>query len=176
MKKKHELHLSRLFCCNHTCYCIGMVSVTSASRYITSTSRYHPRYQSRSSMYIRCLIPRNFAESTEPVPIVTMPVHNMHTQDASGHRWILFCKILMKKDNKSRFKHFYLLPECAGPGTQDVWSAPVWFSLNNILFRNYIAWVNNTLLYMSTWQDLITSITAYSNHLLHTMSNEYRAD
>ena len=30
-----------------------MVSVTSASRYITSASRYHPRYQSRSSMYIR---------------------------------------------------------------------------------------------------------------------------
>ena len=39
-----------------------MVSVTSASRYITSVSRYHPRYQSRSSMYIRGLIPQNFAE------------------------------------------------------------------------------------------------------------------
>ena len=45
-----------------------MVSVTSASRYITSTSRYHPRYQSRSSMYIRGLIPRNFAEMAEVVP------------------------------------------------------------------------------------------------------------
>ena len=65
----------------------------------------------------------------------------------------------------------------------DIWqNLPVIFkrmcyvSLNNILFRNYIAWVNNTLLYMSTWQDLITSITAYSNHLLHTMSNVYGAD
>ena len=39
---------NRLFCCNHTCYCVGIVSVTSASR-----------YQSRSSMCIRGLIPRN---------------------------------------------------------------------------------------------------------------------
>ena len=40
-----------------------------ASRYITSASRYHPRYQSRSSMYIRGLIPWNFAELAEAVPI-----------------------------------------------------------------------------------------------------------
>ena len=30
---------------------VNMVSVTSASSYITSASRYHRRYQSRSSMY-----------------------------------------------------------------------------------------------------------------------------
>ena len=24
--KKHKLHLSPLFCCNHTCYCVNMVS------------------------------------------------------------------------------------------------------------------------------------------------------
>ena len=53
-----KLHLSRLFCCNHTCHCVNMVSVTSASRYITSASRYHPRYQSISSIYIRGLIPQ----------------------------------------------------------------------------------------------------------------------
>ena len=58
--KKHKLHLSRFFSCNHTYYCVNEVSVSSASRYITSASRYHPRYQSRSSMYIRGLIPRNF--------------------------------------------------------------------------------------------------------------------
>ena len=46
-----------------------MVSVTSTSRYITSASRYHSRYRSRSSMYIRGLIPRNFAELDEAVPI-----------------------------------------------------------------------------------------------------------
>ena len=46
-----------------------MVSVTSASRYITSASGYRPRYQSRSLMYIRGLIPRNFAELAEAVPI-----------------------------------------------------------------------------------------------------------
>ena len=46
-----------------------MVSVTSALRYITSASSYHLCYQSRSSMYIRGLIPRNFAELAEAVPI-----------------------------------------------------------------------------------------------------------
>ena len=37
--------------------------------YVTSASRYHQRYQSRSSMYIRGLIPRNFAELAEAVLI-----------------------------------------------------------------------------------------------------------
>ena len=46
-----------------------MVSVTSASYYIMSASSYHPLIQSRSSMYIRGLIPRNFAELAEEVPI-----------------------------------------------------------------------------------------------------------
>ena len=37
--KKHKLHLSRFFCCNHTCCCVNMVSLmTSASRYKTSAS------------------------------------------------------------------------------------------------------------------------------------------
>ena len=45
-----------------------MVSVTSASRYMTSASRNHPRYQSRSSMYIRSLIPRSSADLAEAVP------------------------------------------------------------------------------------------------------------
>ena len=58
--KKHKLHLSCLFCCNHTCYCVNMVSMTSASHYITSASCYHPRYQSRSQMYICGMIPRNW--------------------------------------------------------------------------------------------------------------------
>ena len=40
-----------------------MVSVMSASRYIS------PAYQSIYSMYIRGLIPRNFAELAEAVPI-----------------------------------------------------------------------------------------------------------
>ena len=34
---------NRLFCCNHTCYCVGMGSVTSVSRYVTSASRYQIR-------------------------------------------------------------------------------------------------------------------------------------
>ena len=53
------------FCCNDTCYCVFIVSVTSASRYVTPTSRY----QSRSSMYIRGLIPRNYTELAETVTI-----------------------------------------------------------------------------------------------------------
>ena len=53
-----------------------MISVTSASRYITSALWYHPRYQSRSSMFIRGLIPRNFAELAEAVPIETTWAHS----------------------------------------------------------------------------------------------------
>ena len=56
---------NRLICCNHTCNCISMVYVTSASRYVELASRY----QSRSSMYIRGLIPRNSVELAEAVPI-----------------------------------------------------------------------------------------------------------
>ena len=60
--KKHKLHYNHLFCCNHTC--CGMVSVALAFRYLTSASCY----QSRSTMYIRGLIPRNFTELAEAVP------------------------------------------------------------------------------------------------------------
>ena len=69
LKQKHKFQLSRLFCYNHTCYCVNMVSVTSASSYITPASWYHPCYQSRFSMYIRGLIPRNFEELAEAVSI-----------------------------------------------------------------------------------------------------------
>ena len=82
---KKKLHLSRLFCCSHTCYCVNLVSVTSTSRYITSASRYHPRYHSRSSMYIRGLIPRNFAELAEAVPIdCDSSVHMAHMLSQTG--------------------------------------------------------------------------------------------
>ena len=67
--KNQELHLSRLFCCNHTCYCVNMVSVTVAALNVTSATRYHTRYQSRSSMYIHSLIPGFFAELAEAVLI-----------------------------------------------------------------------------------------------------------
>ena len=36
---------------------------------VTSALRYHPCYQSRSSMYIRGLNPWNLAESAKAVPI-----------------------------------------------------------------------------------------------------------
>ena len=55
-----------------------MVSVRTASRNITSASCYHPRYQSRSSMYIIGLIPWNFAELAEAVPIAMLPHMGLH--------------------------------------------------------------------------------------------------
>ena len=67
--EKLKLHLSHLFCCSHACYFVNMVSATSVSRNITPASRYHPRYQSRSSMYIRGLTPQNLAELAKAVPI-----------------------------------------------------------------------------------------------------------
>ena len=54
LKKNINFIYNRLFCCNYTSYCVGMVAVSSVSRYVISASRY----QSRSSMYIRGLIPR----------------------------------------------------------------------------------------------------------------------
>ena len=65
IKKTINFIYNRLFCCNHTCYCVSMVSVTPALRYVMSVSRY----QSRSSMYIRGLIPWNSTEFTEAVQI-----------------------------------------------------------------------------------------------------------
>ena len=44
---------------------------------VTSASSYHPRYQSRFSMYIRGLIPRNFGELAEAVPIGAAPAEIM---------------------------------------------------------------------------------------------------
>ena len=69
--KNINFSYNHLICCNHACYCANMVSVTSASLYVTSASRYHPRYQSKSSMYIRGMTPRNFAELAEVVPILS---------------------------------------------------------------------------------------------------------
>ena len=53
-----------LFFCNHTCYCVGMVSVTSASRYVTQASRYQSRY--RLDVHPRS----DSTELAEAVPIV----------------------------------------------------------------------------------------------------------
>ena len=60
-----------------------MVSVTSASRYITSATRCHQLYQSRSSMYIHGLIPQNFAELAETVLI------EMNGEDSHGKAFVL---------------------------------------------------------------------------------------
>ena len=65
LRRKFLLIYIRLFRCNCTCYCVNMVSVMSASRYIMSASGCHLPYQSRSSMYIHDLFPRNFVELAE---------------------------------------------------------------------------------------------------------------
>ena len=56
------LHSHLLLCSCSFCD----VSVTLYT-FVTSASRYHPRYQSLSLTYIRGLIPRNFAELAEAV-------------------------------------------------------------------------------------------------------------
>ena len=63
--KTHKLHLLFLVLLLSHLLCVGMVSLTSASRYATSVSRF----QSRSSMYIRGLIPRISTELAKAVPI-----------------------------------------------------------------------------------------------------------
>ena len=96
--KKHKRHLRRLFCCNHTCYCVNMVSVTSASRCIMSASRYHPRYQSKSAMYIHGLIPRNFTEFAEVVSIVVTPnIARPLTLHTSSNDYATFNQIALGK-------------------------------------------------------------------------------
>ena len=52
--EKTTTQTSIIFIC--FCYCFGMVSVMSVSRYVMSVSLY----QSRSLMYIRGLIPQNW--------------------------------------------------------------------------------------------------------------------
>ena len=78
-----------------------MVSLTSAPRYITSASRYHMCYQSRPSIYIRGLIPWNFAELVEVVPIGTYlsPLFAIHSsQHGNFHlnRQHYFCFVARK--------------------------------------------------------------------------------
>ena len=81
-----------LFCCNHTCYCVNIVSVVSASRYIKSATGYHPYYQSRSWMYIRGLIPQNFVELTEIVPIVCVCATSGINIRAQNYKFIFFSR------------------------------------------------------------------------------------
>ena len=76
-----------------------MVSVRSASLYITSlyitsASRYHPHYHSRSSMYIRGLIQRYFADLAEAVLIglvMRKPDSGLHV--LVGSVVALFCLV-----------------------------------------------------------------------------------
>ena len=95
--KKHNFIYNRLFCCNHTCYCVGMVSVTSASSYVTAASRN----QNRSLMYIPGLIPRNSMELAWVVPIgylmqgsLMLPsyqVYNQRLQKSLNTKWKFSC-------------------------------------------------------------------------------------
>ena len=63
-----NIFCNRLFCCNRACYCVDMVSVTSTSRYVTSASHF----QSRSSTYIRGLIPWTYGISAVPIVVHTL--------------------------------------------------------------------------------------------------------
>ena len=129
---KKNKHLNRLFCCNHTCYCVNMVFVTSASRYITPASYYHPRYQSRSSIYIVDWfsplhwlliwttwnqfiyiggpIPRNFAEIDEAVPIVFSTQSTQKTSRHENNKCWLGRKTLTRMKNAPRLILLIFLP------------------------------------------------------------------
>ena len=47
--KKHNFIYNHLFSYNHTCYYVGMFSLTQVSRYVTSASRYHVHPRSDST-------------------------------------------------------------------------------------------------------------------------------
>ena len=64
--------------------------MTPASRYIASALRYHPHYQSRSSMYISGLISRNLAELAEAVTIVNKNVSRVHLNNESHQNISLY--------------------------------------------------------------------------------------
>ena len=53
LKKNINFIYNHLIYCNHTCHCVGMVSMTSASHYVMSASHQildvHPRSDSRNS-------------------------------------------------------------------------------------------------------------------------------
>ena len=106
--KNINLIYNRLYCCNRTCYCVYLVYVMSAARYITSALRYHPRYQSRSSMYILGLIPGTFTELAEAVPIALLDVDKFKTNFfARKLSCLTNCKILFglqHLDSKMSFK------------------------------------------------------------------------
>ena len=71
-----------------------MVSVTSASLYITSASLKHLHYQSRSSMYIRGLIPQNFAEYAEAIQVdILNIVHTITSQLRDVQLLLTRCKL-----------------------------------------------------------------------------------
>ena len=81
----------RLICWDHTCYCVNMVSVTSASHYITSASRYHPH---RYSMYIRGQIPRNFAEIGRGSSVWKVRLRSASASAQTKIAWVLSCNPL----------------------------------------------------------------------------------
>ena len=68
-----------------------MVSVTTASRYITSESRYYLRYQRRSLMFIHGLSPRNFMALAEAVPIESTYVKMPHCWKSHATAHICVC-------------------------------------------------------------------------------------
>ena len=98
-----------MFCCNHTCYCVGMFPVTSASRYVPLASRY----RRRSSMFILGLIPRNSPELAEAVPIAIS--HADVCSGTSGLNWVLVLSmsirilLVCKKQSFSRISISYEL-------------------------------------------------------------------
>ena len=87
LKEKHRLHLSRLFYCNHTCYCVNMVSVTSASRYIS---------QGRVAQSVTCLA-TDACLTADPGVASSIPVRS-HTFVEIDHEMISTVILLPSAD------------------------------------------------------------------------------
>ena len=68
-------------------------------------SRYHPRYQSRSSKYTRGQIPRNFAELAKAVPI---DLKMLCATELECHTWFVFQFIVCELD--SDYHHPWSFP------------------------------------------------------------------
>ena len=112
-----------------------MVCVTSASRYVTSASRY----QSRSSLYIRGLIPRNSTDLAEIVLIGHIVAQlGLSKAVKKGSFWFYRCKV-------DCFYHFRVAIHCICEETQcelnivvfeyhrsesraNIWPEPRWLS------------------------------------------------
>ena len=92
---------NHLFSCNHTCYCVGKVSVTLASRYVHVTPA--SCYQSRSSVYTQGPIPRNWLRRFR---LALMQLHSIRSYYLENLLTLTPCLLVSHADCLKVYKHF----------------------------------------------------------------------